>query len=212
MITCDKALELLSAQLDGALTPEETKALDAHLASCPDCRTVQQELHAIDLGLPTLECEPPGLLHDGVMREIRRQTRRKKEQAAVLRFVGVMAAAAAFLAVLAGFQLVSLPGFDHGEAAVSMGDSLWPKTESQTPERYAEQLAETSGCHVLLVSGCGQDALDGEFEAVGDGLYAQKLDESALEAVQAQYEGSYAMASFGTPGQRGDDAWLLCTD
>lgn len=48
------------------------------------------------------------------MREIRRETRRKKERKPLLRFVGVMAAAAALLAVLAGFELVNLPGFDHG--------------------------------------------------------------------------------------------------
>ena len=34
MITCNEALELLSAQLDGAITIEEQAALDAHLASC----------------------------------------------------------------------------------------------------------------------------------------------------------------------------------
>ena len=39
MLTCEQALELISAQLDGALTAEEAGALDearAALARCPD--------------------------------------------------------------------------------------------------------------------------------------------------------------------------------
>ena len=32
MLTCEQALELISAQLDGALTAEEAGALDEHLA------------------------------------------------------------------------------------------------------------------------------------------------------------------------------------
>ena len=37
MLTCEQALELISAQLDGALTAEEAGALDEHLAQCPAC-------------------------------------------------------------------------------------------------------------------------------------------------------------------------------
>ena len=33
MLTCEQALELISAQLDGALTVEEAGALDEHLPS-----------------------------------------------------------------------------------------------------------------------------------------------------------------------------------
>ena len=102
MITCNEALELLSAQLDGAITIEEQTALQEHLAACPECRRIQGELKMAEEALPELQQEPPKLLHDAVMREIRRETRRKKERKPLLRFVGVMAAAAALLAVLAG--------------------------------------------------------------------------------------------------------------
>ena len=78
MMTCNEALELLSAQLDGALTPDEAQALKAHLETCPECRAIQKELAAIDRALPELEQEPPRLLHDAVMQEIRRETRKEK--------------------------------------------------------------------------------------------------------------------------------------
>ena len=66
MITCDQALELLSAQLDGAMTIEEQTALQEHLAACPECRRIQSELRMADEALPGLQQEPPKLLHDAV--------------------------------------------------------------------------------------------------------------------------------------------------
>ncbi len=155
MITCKEALELLSAQLDGAITIEEQAALDAHLASCPECRRIQNELRLADEALPGLQQEPPQLLHDAVMQKIRRETRQKKERKPLLRFVGVMAAVAALLAVLAGFHLIRLPGFDSGEASVSMGDTLFPR--AQSAKEYAEQLARQTGCRVILVEHCAPE-------------------------------------------------------
>ena len=210
MITCDKALELLSAQLDGALTIEEQTALEEHLSSCPECRAVQEELAAIDEALPELSQEPPRLLHDGVMQTIRRETRRRKERKPVLRFVGVMAAAAALLAVLAGFRLVSLPGFDHGEAAVSMGDSLFPKDDAA--QSYAKQLSRETGCRVILVEHCAPEELGGDFTQLENGVYSRELREAELDAVEAAVGSRYAMTICGARGEADDTAYLLCTE
>ena len=38
MLTCEQALELISAQLDGALTAEEAGALDEHQIGRASCR------------------------------------------------------------------------------------------------------------------------------------------------------------------------------
>ena len=35
MMDCEHAAELISAQLDGELTPAETAMLEAHLEQCP---------------------------------------------------------------------------------------------------------------------------------------------------------------------------------
>ena len=209
MMTCNEALELLSAQLDGALTIEEQTALEAHLQTCPECRAVQKELAAIDAALPGLEQEPPKLLHDAVMQEIRRETRKKKEQKPLLRFIGVLAAAAALLAVLAGFDLIRLPGFDHGEAAVSMGDSLFPK--AQSAKDFAEQLSRQTGCRVILVAHCTPETLGGGFTQLDNGIYQKELTEAELDGIEAAIAGRYAMTICGARADAEDSAYLLCT-
>ena len=55
MCDCDQALEWISAALDGALTPEEQRGLDGHLAACAECRALAAEFDAVcemSMGLP----------------------------------------------------------------------------------------------------------------------------------------------------------------
>ena len=48
LANCSEYRELISASLDGALTPEEQEKLDAHLSECPDCRTMWEQLSALE--------------------------------------------------------------------------------------------------------------------------------------------------------------------
>ena len=59
MISCDKALDLISASLDGALTPEETDTLEAHLHICGACRALRADLECLHQELPTLNAPCP---------------------------------------------------------------------------------------------------------------------------------------------------------
>ncbi len=71
-MNCEEYEILLSARLDGALTPEETARLEAHLAQCPQCRQLAQELETLQAqtaaltqgGAPCPPGEPggPGLV------------------------------------------------------------------------------------------------------------------------------------------------------
>ena len=60
---CEEYIELISAAVDGALSPREREELDLHLAACPACRSLYEELrslHAALAAMPPVET-PPGL-------------------------------------------------------------------------------------------------------------------------------------------------------
>ena len=51
-MTCEQAMELMSAMLDGELDPQLTDALNAHLETCPECKHLAETLvHADDRDL-----------------------------------------------------------------------------------------------------------------------------------------------------------------
>ena len=70
MCDCERALELLSLELDGQLTPEEKGELEAHLAGCGECRRAAAELRQLHTILPELEEEVPDGLHQAIMDRI----------------------------------------------------------------------------------------------------------------------------------------------
>lgn len=43
-LSCEQCAELLSARLDDMISQEENKALEAHLAQCPECRQLARDL------------------------------------------------------------------------------------------------------------------------------------------------------------------------
>lgn len=55
VLTCGIARDLLPLYLDGLTSPESAAALEAHLASCPDCRAVRA---ALETPLPGAEESP----------------------------------------------------------------------------------------------------------------------------------------------------------
>ncbi len=68
MAHCDEYLELISAAVDGALSPSELERLNAHLALCPECKALYQDLTAIHAALRDLPpVEVPADLPDRIM-------------------------------------------------------------------------------------------------------------------------------------------------
>ncbi len=71
MLTCDAALELISAQLDGALSPQEEAFLNEHLQTCAQCRALQADLQRVHAALlasaAQWKVEPPAGLSKDIM-------------------------------------------------------------------------------------------------------------------------------------------------
>lgn len=72
---CEQVLEAVSAALDGELSPVEEAQLEAHLAVCPECRALAEELSALNAALEEHEPAPPQWLAERVMERIAEQDR-----------------------------------------------------------------------------------------------------------------------------------------
>lgn len=103
---CEQALELISAALDGELTPAERAALDAHLNECPACAALFDELAGHARLLRQLDCQPPGDLTERILSRLPEQTPEKRSGLRRWARWGSLAACAA-LAIWAG---TALPG------------------------------------------------------------------------------------------------------
>ena len=100
MADCTQYLELISARLDGELSPEEEKRLQAHLDQCPSCRALLADLTAIyhETSRP-LEDVPAGFA-DRVMRRIESDASARAEQKRQRRQWRMVAAMAAALTLV----------------------------------------------------------------------------------------------------------------
>ena len=78
MISCERAWELLSQQLDEPLSPQEKQELEEHLAACPSCRKDKEELELLDQALRNLgEIQAPADFTQRVMAQMQQQTQSK---------------------------------------------------------------------------------------------------------------------------------------
>lgn len=108
-MNCEEALTLLSAGLDGAVGPEEAGALEAHLASCPQCRRLAAELEGLDRSLAALKEPAPEGLKQGVLYRIDQASGKAKTRSRRFRPGTALGAVAALLVLLVGTGLIKLP-------------------------------------------------------------------------------------------------------
>lgn len=104
MVSCDEALELISAGVDGELTAEETRILEEHLDHCQACRALLEELRPIHEEMSGLNVPAPAGLAEGVMERVRAEkvVPMKPVRSARKRWRTWAASAAVFAVVLLG--------------------------------------------------------------------------------------------------------------
>jgi anti-sigma factor RsiW len=120
-MSCRTTPRLLSAALDGRLGAAERAALDAHLAACPGCRRegARWEAAARALRASGPTPLPPGLADRAWRAAMTAPARAAREAGFVLAarralLAGALAAAAAWLAVLADAGSLPAPGAAAG--------------------------------------------------------------------------------------------------
>ena len=172
MISCDEALDLISAALDGPLTDDEQHMLEEHLAACAQCRAMQADLQVIHTALPGLNEPVPAGLTDRVLEQIHADKvvplgdSRKKTGARHWRQWAV--SAALFGVVLLGAGRVALspsmsPAADHTVAASGTGALPSEGEDTETVEPYAADSvpAPASIAEGDTSSGASEDGVTG---------------------------------------------------
>ena len=75
MRSCDEIVELISVSLDGQLTADEQIALDEHIACCPACSALLDDLRALHAAAADWEDVPaPAGFAEAVMRAVAAET------------------------------------------------------------------------------------------------------------------------------------------
>lgn len=127
---CEEALALMSAKLDGALSPDEEAELRAHLAACPDCRALMETLEGLDEKLADLREPAPEGLKKGVLYRIDQATGKAKP--ARRRWFGpgtALGAVAAVLVLLVGLKVIPLSLPDKATQAAGSQESRWAEAK-----------------------------------------------------------------------------------
>lgn len=103
MSDCKKFQDLISQKLDGELSEQEELELDAHLGSCPSCRTLLEIYSSVFTDEELIE--PPSALSENVMSQIRAQKKNtSKNRHIFIRYAAGIAACIA-LAIFAAPRL-----------------------------------------------------------------------------------------------------------
>ena len=196
MYTCDQALELLSARLDGALTPEEEAGLEEHLAQCPECRALAADLAELHDAMPGLYQAPPPELKERVMAQIRAENapisldevRKKRSGRKTWRTWGAMAAVMAVV-----FMSAVAMRFGHDGDTAGMPENTPVQSAavySVQPENGGE--AGTEGAQSRSVAGDGAQSGESAAEKSADGAVpdeAMLMEGAGIDSVQPQPAG-----------------------
>lgn len=135
-MTCETALELISAALDGELTVDEQAQLDHHLAQCSSCRALSDELSALHCACEGLEVAPPPELRACILNGLPAQNRPAKVVFIRWRRWAVMAASFA-LVMMAAWNLpkvLTKPAAPPQYAGVSPALDLQTNGASPAPD------------------------------------------------------------------------------
>ena len=128
---CEEALALMSAKLDGALTPEQDAQLTAHLAACPDCANLMETLRGLDSQVTELREPAPQGLKKGVLYRIDQATGKAKPSRRGWFGPGAaIGAVAAVLVLLVGLGVVPLGDMKANSPAEGASQALDSNTDT----------------------------------------------------------------------------------
>lgn len=183
MNPCGKFVGRISAKLDGQLTAEEERELEAHLAVCPACRALESQLAAIHAAFPQMEeVSAPEGFADRVMDQIRAREGQGAKVAPLFKRpqIRALASLAACAVLCVGlYRGGLLPGY--GSAAKNDGQEASLREDSAA---RSAQDAEPSDADLTMpaqysLEGAAEPEQDNELEVGAALSEAAQTEEAA---------------------------------
>lgn len=134
MSECSRIQELISALVDGEVSESEKTEIEKHVEVCPECKAMLAAFTAVSESLSALEEVPEGI-HEGIMREVKNEGKRKKSP-----WLKILPLAACFALVI--FTAFSL----NGREAEPMDNmpSLTVKAPSEAGDSTTEEAMDAA--------------------------------------------------------------------
>lgn len=200
-MTCEQALETISAALDGELSGAEKEEWEEHLASCPACRALYDDLRAIEADVLDSALDVPEGFHDRVMTAVAGEPAvapvRKKRS---WKGWGGLAAVAAVAVLAVGPSLFS-GGGNAGEnmAAAPSAVSMLTSGEEAAPaeEETPMETAEVGEPQQFRMDDRALLELEDEPEALQGAAPADTLGYLAVVTVDGPLPAGYSWDEFG---------------
>lgn len=172
--SCEKIIPMISAYIDGELSPFDEKRLKQHLETCPSCRNILADYQAAYSS--RFLSEPPPGLHDSIMAQIRSEPKPRRRLKTPFRYG--TAAAAVIALVLLG-------------ASGTFGNLF----SSLQPKEVSVQRAEAAMDTAMAESAAEVFKIPAEIDAYSLDADAKPQDEAPVEeeaAAEAEEEAAEA--------------------
>jgi len=138
-MSCERYLDLISARLDGELSPGEQAELDAHLQACPACRVIANDMQGLHSALTGLgEVDAPAELSQTVLSKIKAEKQQNRR-----RFVRRLSALAACLVLCVGVLRVADATYSE-HTRRNKADPNLPSVARHMPAAMSEELSFTN--------------------------------------------------------------------
>jgi len=99
---CKDIREIISAYVDGEASPEETREVREHLGACAECRSAEQQMRALGVGVERVEGDVPPEFRDRLFARMEKEDLLPKRRSIFVfsvRWAAIPLAAAAALAL-----------------------------------------------------------------------------------------------------------------
>ena len=189
---CEKYEELISGYVDGELSEAEVSELEAHLASCGDCRRALEfyrTLHSLE---QESMAEPPAALHGSIMNAVKREKRRPFVRA-IPALVGSLAACLAIAVGVGHFG-----GFGGSNETAGADTMLFARSMDTTAKSESVAAPVSANGIVTDAAGAGEQ---GEVAFDDAPAYNAPVEYSLTVASSAAYDPNEAVESPFAPAQ-----------